>query len=183
MSFNGIVKLLKSITHWFWETAWSLIGFIGGNICESCKEDELLKSKKNLENKILELLPTQKKRTWTVVCLWIVVAILFLRGGENCHVKDFGEAVKWYRKAAEQGDAQAQRNLGLCYYYGEGVAKDFGEAVKWLRRGAGQGDAQAQRLLGVCYEYGNGIEKNLAEAACWYRKAADQGDAQSQLHF
>jgi hypothetical protein len=47
----------------------------------------LLKSKRNIENKILKVFPTQKKRDWAVVCLWIVVAIFFLRGGgENAQV-------------------------------------------------------------------------------------------------
>src|ERR1035441_3273195 len=39
-------------------------------------------------------------------------------------VKDYVEAVKWYRKAAAQNLAAAQYNLGVCYYSGEGVAKD-----------------------------------------------------------
>ena len=43
--------------------------------------------------------------------------------------KDDVEAVKWYRKAAEQGDAYAQHNLGLAYSYGSGVVKDYVEAA------------------------------------------------------
>src|ERR1039457_4097199 len=39
-------------------------------------------------------------------------------------VKDEADAVKWYRKAAEQTLAEAQCNLGVCYYEGQGVAKD-----------------------------------------------------------
>ena len=45
--------------------------------------------------------------------------------------KDDVEAVKWYRRAAEQNDAMAQSNLGGCYAKGQGVAKDEMEAVKW----------------------------------------------------
>ena len=45
--------------------------------------------------------------------------------------KDPQEAVKWYRKAAEQGNADAQCNLGYCYEMGYGVAKNSQEAVKW----------------------------------------------------
>jgi hypothetical protein len=87
MNLNGIVKLLNRITYRAWEIAWSLIGCICGNISESCKGEELLKTKRNIENKILEVLPTQKKRDWAVVCLWGVVAIFFLRGGgENAQV-------------------------------------------------------------------------------------------------
>ena len=43
--------------------------------------------------------------------------------------KDEAEAVKWYRKAAEQNYAIAQYNLGICYANGDGVAKDDAEAV------------------------------------------------------
>jgi TPR repeat protein len=39
-------------------------------------------------------------------------------------VKNEAEAVKWWRKAAEQNYAPAQCSLGLCYAYGQGVAKD-----------------------------------------------------------
>jgi len=38
--------------------------------------------------------------------------------------KDYAEAVKWFRKAAEQNNAAAQDNLGQCYTAGEGVAQD-----------------------------------------------------------
>ena len=59
------------------------------------------------------------------------------------------EAVKWYRKAAEQNFAEAQYNLGVCYDNGQGVAKDYAEAVKWYRKAAEQNHAQAQYNLGV----------------------------------
>ena len=53
--------------------------------------------------------------------------------------KDEAEAVKWYRKAAEQGNAYGQNNLGKMYANGLGVAKDEAEAVKWFRKAAEQG--------------------------------------------
>ena len=58
------------------------------------------------------------------------------------------------RTSAEQGDADAQYKLGVCYEYGEGVGKDMTEAeewyhkaVKWYRAAAAQGDAEAQAVL------------------------------------
>src|SRR6476660_6605923 len=45
--------------------------------------------------------------------------------------RDLAEAVKWYRKAAEQKYAGAQNSLGVCYARGEGVPRDLVEAVKW----------------------------------------------------
>ena len=58
--------------------------------------------------------------------------------------KDRVEAVKWFRKAAEQGNADAQFMLGLIYYKGEGVAKDLVEAHAWweVAEAAGNGDAR-----------------------------------------
>jgi hypothetical protein len=56
---------------------------------------------------------------------------------------DFTNAAVWYRKAAEQGDADAQFSLASCYLAGQGVAKNSQEAAKWLRAAAIQvGQAQ-----------------------------------------
>lgn len=89
------------------------------------------------------------------------------------------EAVKWYRKSAEQGNAGAQCNLGYCYANGTGVSQDHVEAVKWYRISAEQGCAVAQFNLGECYEYGNGVLKDIPEAIKWYTKAAEQGDEEA----
>ena len=57
------------------------------------------------------------------------------------------EAVKWWRKAAEQGHEGAQIRLALMFRNGWGVSKDAAEAVKWYRKAAEQGDADAQYWL------------------------------------
>jgi TPR repeat protein len=77
---------------------------------------------------------------------------------------------------AENGDVEAQNNLGTCYAKGEGVPKDSAEAVKWFRKVAEQGFAEAQYNLGICYDEGKGVSKDSAEAVKWYRKAAEQGN-------
>lgn len=61
--------------------------------------------------------------------------------------QDDEQAVYWYRKAAEQGDAYAQCDLGLCYADGVGVLQDKQEAVYWYRRAAEQEDTDAQEAL------------------------------------
>ena len=88
--------------------------------------------------------------------------------------KDDAEAVKWYRKAAEQGNTDAQFDLGV-------VTKDDVEAVKWYRKAAEQGNAKAQFNLGFCYEKGTGVAKDDVEAVKWYRKAAEQGQTNAQF--
>jgi TPR repeat protein len=52
--------------------------------------------------------------------------------------QDHGEAVRWYRKSADQGNAATQFNLGAMYYNGQGVKQDFGEALVWFRKSAAQ---------------------------------------------
>ena len=84
--------------------------------------------------------------------------------------QDYTEALKWYRKAAEQGHALAQFILGDIMYYGKGVPKDYTEALKWCRKAAEQGNAPAQYMLGNMYEYGRGVSKDYKEAAEWYHK-------------
>ena len=61
--------------------------------------------------------------------------------------QSYTEAVKLYRKAAEQGLADAQYNLGLCYGKGVGVAQNYTEAVKWIKKAAKQGNAGAIEML------------------------------------
>ena len=61
--------------------------------------------------------------------------------------RDWTEAVKWYRKAAEQGHTGAQLLLGVCYVNGSGVAEDMTEGIKWIRKAARQGNDKAQVFL------------------------------------
>jgi TPR repeat protein len=90
--------------------------------------------------------------------------------------KDEAEAVKWFRKAAEQNVADAQFSLGVCYAIGQGVTKDDAEAVKWFRKAAEQNYARAQYNLGVCYDSGEGVAKDEVEAYKWWLLAAGQGN-------
>ena len=53
--------------------------------------------------------------------------------GENGVEQDYGEAVKCYLRAAEEGHVGAQYALGICYGGGFGVEQNFEEAAKWLR--------------------------------------------------
>jgi len=62
--------------------------------------------------------------------------------------KDLGSAAFWYRKAAEQGYAPAQTNLGWLYFNGyEGVAPNRAVAVHWFSEAAAQGNQAAVRNL------------------------------------
>ena len=61
-------------------------------------------------------------------------------------LKDDAEAVRWYRLAAEQGDAHAQYGLGLMYANGRGVLKDSVLAHIWSNIAGANGNASAREL-------------------------------------
>ena len=89
--------------------------------------------------------------------------------------KNFDEALKWYRKAANQGYSKAQINLAFMYYYGKGVVSNYASAVTWFRKAAYQGDVQAYYYLGNCYLEGIGVSRNKDLAISWFLKAAQMG--------
>ena len=95
------------------------------------------------------------------------------------------EAVYWYTKSAEQGNTQAQVNLGFMYLNGIGVEKDASKAAKLFSAPSEKDDAKAQYFLGQAYLHGDGIEKNENKSFVLFKKSAEQGhvDAQAQLGF
>ena len=106
-----------------------------------------------------------------------------LKGDEFYNRKNYDEAVRWYHKAADQGNANAQYSLGLMYHYGTGVPQSYEEAATWYRKAADQGNAAAQNNLGWMYHNGYGVPQSYDEAVTWYRKAADQGYATAQTNL
>ena len=115
---------------------------------------------------------------------------------------DYQQAIYWYRKAADQGYADAQDQVGWFYENGLGVNRDIDEARVWYQKAADQGNATAQTALnrlqsqqnpqeqtltptqenemGDHYFYGRGVEQDYAKAMEWYRRAAHQGFANAQ---
>jgi TPR repeat protein len=96
--------------------------------------------------------------------------------------QDYAEAANWFRKAAEQGFAEAQNRLGQMLAMGQGIPRDDAEAAAWYRKAADQGVMLAQYNLGSAYVMGSGVTKDFAEAVKWFRKAADQGSVGAQFN-
>jgi len=82
------------------------------------------------------------------------------------------EAFKWYEKAANMGNANAQAELGNMYFEGKGVSQNYQKALKWYRKAATKGFSDAQYNLGVMYANGYGVKQNDHIALKWYKKAA-----------
>jgi len=87
------------------------------------------------------------------------------------------------RRAAQDGDTEAQFELGARHAAGDGVALDWVQAASWFRKAAGAGMGRAQHNLGVLYERGRGVEADQREAVRWYERAAAQGFAASQYNL
>ena len=95
------------------------------------------------------------------------------------------EEERWYRKAADQGDARAQFKVGWIYFINQ-VDKDCPTAVEWFRKAAEQGYAEAQYWLGNLYSNKelcrqHPIKQDLVAASKWYRKAAEQSAGIEEL--
>jgi hypothetical protein len=63
--------------------------------------------------------------------------------------QSYSEALAWFQKAADQGDAKSEYDVGYLYSRGLGVPKDRDEANRWYRKAASQGDEDAQLVLGL----------------------------------
>ena len=81
---------------------------------------------------------------------------------------DLAEAAKWYRRAADQGNAEAQWRLAQKYYFDE----DYAQAVAWSRKAADQGHAFGQLFLGMMYRDGQGVPQDYVIAHMWFNLAA-----------
>jgi TPR repeat protein len=113
--------------------------------------------------------------------LFAVTAIVLLAGNAqaSCYDEKLSdkENLTNCQKNAEQGDAQAQYNLGVMHDQGLiGVKQDYKRAVQWYRRAAEQGFAKAQYNLGIMYENGDGVIHDYVMAHMWLNIASSNGD-------
>lgn len=96
--------------------------------------------------------------------------------------KDIKEAVKWYQKAAEQGNEYAAEQLSIL----NGIIKSEEMVQKFAEeqiRLAGKGDVHSQVSLGEKYLYGDGVEVDEKEAAKWFIEAVKQGDIGAKVQL
>ena len=83
---------------------------------------------------------------------------IYREGGGGLNVKkDPVEAVKWFRKAADQGHVRALCLLGSSYVLGYGVKKDMSEAIKCYHKAAVLGSSGAYEFFTDCYTVDNGL--------------------------
>jgi tetratricopeptide (TPR) repeat protein len=92
---------------------------------------------------------------------------------------DFDKAIKYYKKAADQGLAIAQIKLGSIYFY----EIKYSKAFEYFEKAASQENPHAQLMLGHMFEHGKGIMKNFEKAFEYYEKAASQDQIGALMHL
>jgi TPR repeat protein len=106
---------------------------------------------------------------------------LFEEGKEV--TRDYSQAVFWYRRGADKGQADAESSLGDLYADGEGVPQDSAQAAKWFRKAADQGQVDAEVNLATLYFDGHGVVQNYDEAHEWLMKAFDKGSTTAAFNL
>ena len=124
--------------------------------------------RKDYANAIKELVPLAQAGT---VEAEVLLGKMYMLG--QGVPKDADLALKWFRAAADQENAEAEFFLGAMYLL---PRKDIPQGLKWLRLSAEQGTAEAQLLVGMAYSKGSDVPHDLVQADMWLRLAAAQGD-------
>ena len=99
------------------------------------------------------------------------------RDGRGCEQSN-ERAVAWWNRAAEQGCANAQYQLGRAYQKGVGVLQSHERAFELYELSEAQGDTLATTHLGACYAYGQGVDQSYAEARRLYELAVARGETE-----
>jgi putative methionine-R-sulfoxide reductase with GAF domain len=84
------------------------------------------------------------------------------------------------QRLADNGDADAQWQMGVRFHNGEDVPRDDAQAMQWFQRAAEQGNVAAQRALGAYYFAGRGVPSDFSKAYFWSAIAGAQGDEMSK---
>ncbi len=84
---------------------------------------------------------------------------------------------------AEEGDVEAQYEMGWRHAIGMDVELDDDDAVEWLQRAAAAGHSLAQNNMGARYYSGDGVDQDLKQAYRCFFKAANQGDRKAEKNL
>jgi TPR repeat protein len=86
--------------------------------------------------------------------------------------KNLETAAAWYRKAAQQGYAEAMISLAALYL----KTSDYSQARPWCEAAAKEKRTGAYYCLGYLYQHGSGVDPNSKEALRWYEQGARAGN-------
>jgi len=105
----------------------------------------------------------------------------FSKGKDCFSNKDYKNAAEYFRKAAEDGHADAQFNLGILYIKGLGVPKNNEDALRWLGKAAGQGHTGAKKELGLIQSGDQGAKKGVGKNLELLREIIETSDEKTKI--
>jgi len=108
---------------------------------------------------------------------------LFKRGETAFAAKEFSEAFRWFRQAADKRHSDAMNKIGIMYAMGQGVEVDYATAMGWFRQAAEMGNTYAMGNVGELYAKGDGVTKDCGVARQWVAKAAAAGLAHAKQYL
>jgi len=98
---------------------------------------------------------------------------LIYETGDTNVPQNISNAIEWYQKAVDGGDADAALHLGLMYFTGTGVHKNHASAVNLYEKAAERGNNDAQFILSNLYFNGVVVPKDMVKAYAWVSLALD----------
>ncbi len=192
-SGNGVKKDLREALLWWTKTASESDPLTELHIAKLYRDEEEVKDLEQSFKWFLKVAQEYESNTNASDRIYaqealILVAEAYDKGSGV--ERNASEALKWYIKGAEAGDAQAEWRLGVKYDVGDGVDVDKRKAYQWYLKAAKTqsvsmtvvqpGVVEAQRNLGYLYRDGEGFEKDNKVAFYWFMKAAGKGDEDAQ---
>lgn len=128
-----------------------------------------------------------KNRAGPAVCgllaLFCLAAAPAGAGNMPPPAETYGDAMRWYGRAAEAGDAEAQFYLGYIHDRALHGANSVSEALAWYRLAAAQGEVRAQFRLGLLFDTDPRLPRDPERAERWYEAAAAQGHAEARFNL
>ncbi|HVY98697.1 MAG TPA: tetratricopeptide repeat protein [Dongiaceae bacterium] len=113
----------------------------------------------------------------------MVGAVLLSAAGQGKAEDLRDEPLGEIQQLADAGRADAQRELGIRYGQGTGLAQDYFSARSWASKAASQGDAWAMRIMGLIYLNGLGVDADRYRAFDYFRRAANAGEMNAQFNL
>lgn len=92
--------------------------------------------------------------------------------------KDINKSLYWFTKAANQGNADSMKKLGLHY-----KKTDKAKSAYWFLKAAEKGNASAQNSIGCAYYNGEGVLQDYSQAFYWYQEAAKQHNTNAERNL
>lgn len=96
----------------------------------------------------------------------------------------YDKSFRQYKELADNGDADAQLEVGIFYYNGRmRGGKDYLKSIPWFEKSANQGNSDANNYLGLIYQYACGVEKDVDKAYDFFIKGAEKGNCYAQRNL